>query len=366
MTRVLTLDEKRALYRDGYVVAKAAVAPRIVDAALDRIARAEKGEYLGYEPEMTDLINQSELTPILRDAIGDFDPPSACQMGLIKRSEPDETFNAFGYRTCDMPYYNAQIHIDGMLTMFDGPQVHEIQQGTPEEIYARYMTRGPKGDLGRSADVIGGNFTPLFQDPEMTLALGSFTSFVFVALSDQTMEGYGQTNVFPGGHHAMQTFLREQRSINNHLGPEGPGWARLDHDAPNRCGLVYVPPTVQAQFIDDTSDTTPDGRRWPRPTPIFMEPGDALIATYQIPHSGSMNVNGTESRKTMVFRIRNKKRQPDVVVTGMSDHPDRGWLGEWLDFEPGNDPWERSKHAMCNIWDEWEGLQDVVTEAATE
>ena len=47
MTRVLTLHEKRALHRDGYVVAKAAVAPRIVDAALDRTARAEKGEYLG-------------------------------------------------------------------------------------------------------------------------------------------------------------------------------------------------------------------------------------------------------------------------------------------------------------------------------
>ncbi len=23
-------------------------------------------------------------------------------------------------------------------------------------------------------------------------------------------------------------------------------------------------------------------------------------------------------------------------------------------------PWERSKHAMCNMWSEWEGMQEVV------
>jgi hypothetical protein len=45
-----------------------------------------------------------------------------------------------------------------------------------------------------------------------------------------------------------------------------------------------------------------------------------------------------------------------------SDHPDRGQLGEWLEFEPGNDPWARSKHAMCNMWEEWEGTQEIVAE----
>ena len=33
-------------------------------------------------------------------------------------------------------------------------------------------------------------------------------------------------------------------------------------------------------------------------------------------------------------------------------------MGEWLEFEEGNDPWERSKRAMCNMWDEWEGMED--------
>ena len=119
---------------------------------------------------------------------------------------------------------------------------------------------------------------------------------------------------------------------------------------------------VREQFIDEYSESTPDGRKWPRPTQILMEPGDACITVYQIPHSGTRNEHGTESRKTIIFRIRNKARQPNVMVNGVSDHPDRGQMGEWLEFEDGNNPWEKSKDAMCNMWDEWEGMTDVVRE----
>ena len=100
----------------------------------------------------------------------------------------------------------------------------------------------------------------------------------------------------------------------------------------------------------------------PRPTEILMEPGDACITVYQMPHSGTRNENGTESRKGIIFRIRNKKRQPDKLVSGVTDHPDRGQMGEWLEYEEGNDPWERSKYAMCHMWHEWEGMQKVVAE----
>ena len=37
-------------------------------------------------------------------------------------------------------------------------------------------------------------------------------------------------------------------------------------------------------------------------------------------------------------------------------------FGEWLDFEEGNDPWQRSKYAMCNLWHEWEGMREVAEE----
>ena len=293
----LTIDQKRSLYRDGYVVLKNAVPAEIIEAARARIRRAKKGENLGTEKEMTDLVNASSITPVLREAIGQFDPPMACQVGVLKISKPGNHFNNTGYRDKDMPYYGAETHMDGSITIA-APQ--EVQEGTPEEIYHRYFASGPKGDLGRSPDVIGHNMVPMFEDPEMTLGLGSFTAFVFVCLSDQMVEGCGQTSLLKGAHHAVEKFFRMQRETNNCLGPEGPGWPRLDYESPNRSGLVYLPEAVRNQFLDESSASTPDGKRWPRPTQIMMQPGDACIAVYQIPHSGSRNENGTESRKNII------------------------------------------------------------------
>ena len=356
---MLKKEQKRQFYRDGYIVIKKAVAPELIESALGRIRSAKKGENLGAEPVMTDLLNKSSLTPILTDMIGDFDPPIACQVGVIKPRKAGDHFNNIGYRDKDMPYYGAETHMDGSITI---AQPQEVQEGTPQEIYQRYFASGPKGDLGRSADVIGHNMVPMFEDPDMTLGLGSFTAFAFVCLNDQTREGCGQTALLRGAHHAVEKFFRKQRDINNALGPEGPGWPRLDYQSPNRCGLVYLPQEVRDQFIDETSEKTPDGRRWPRPTQILMEPGDACITTFHIPHSGTRNEHGTESRKNIIFRLRSKSRQPDKMVNGVSDHPDRGQMGEWLEYEEGNDPWERSKFAMCNMWHEWVGMKEVVAE----
>lgn len=359
MKTQLTHDEKIQFYDDGYFVVKGAVAPDLVEAALIRMKSARKGEFLGPDQAMTDLVNASSVTPIMHELMGPFDPPVTCQTGILKKTEPGEHFNNLGYRDKDMPYYGAQVHMDGSITIA-APQ--EVQHGTEQEIYDRYFASGPKGDLGRSPEVMGNNMVPMFEDPEMTLGLGSFTAFVFVCLSDQSIEGRGQTCLLKGAHHAVERFFQKQRDINNCLGPEGPGWPRLDYTAPNRCGLVYLPEEVRNQFIDETSESTPDGRKWPRPTQVLMEPGDACIATYHTPHSGTRNELGTESRKNIIFRLRHKKRQPNIQVNGVSDHPDRGQMGEWLAFEEGNDPWERSKFAMCNQWHEWDGMQEVVTQ----
>lgn len=355
----LTDDQKRALYHDGFIILRGAVSPELVEAARARIANAEKGENLATTKEMTDLVNASTITPILNDVMGKFDPPIAAQVGVLKRRDPGNYFNNVGYRDRDMPYFGAETHMDGSITI-NAPQ--EVQDGTPEEIYNRYFASGPKGDLGRSPEVIGHNMGPMFQDPEMTLGLGSFTAFAFVCLSPQMKEGSGQTAVLKGAHHATEKFFRMQRDRNNHLGPEGPGWPRIDENSANRSGLVYLPEEVREQFIDKTSETTPDGRKWPKPTQVLMNPGDACITVYQIPHSGTRNELGPESRKNIIFRIRNKSRQPGVMVSGVTDHPDRAWAGGWLDFEDGNDPWERSKYAMCNMWHEWEGMGDIVAE----
>ena len=363
MTRTLTQHEKLTLFQDGYVVLKGIVSQQLVHAALDAIDNPVEGRGLAQEKRLTDLVNASNITPVLREALGYFDPPIACQPGLLRPTKPSEHFNNLGYRERDMPYFGAQSHVDGSCTIAT-PQ--EVQTGTPQEIYTRYIASGPKGNLGRSPDVMGHNMVPLFMDPEMTLGLGSFTAFVFVCLSDQTEEGRGQTALLKGAHHAVEKFFRYQRDANNHLGVEGPGWPRLDYNSPNRCGLVYTPDAVKDVFIDNSSDCTPDGRPWPRPTQILMEPGDACITVYQVPHSATRNEIGGEIRKSIIFRIRSKSRQPDKMVNGITDHADRGQRGEWLEYEEGNNPWERSKYAMCNMWHEWVGMHDLIQQMETE
>lgn len=357
--RSLTLEEKHSLYRDGYIVVKQAVSTELVNAALTRMRSANKGEYVGTAKEMTDLVNASDVTPVLNEAMGQFDPPSICQVGVLKQREPGEHFNNLGYPDKDMPYFGAESHMDGLCTI-GVPQ--KRVSGSPDEVYKMYISSGPKGDIGRSPEVMGHNSVPLFEDPEMTLGMGSFTAFVFVCLNDQLEEGCGQTALLRGAHHETQKFFRWQYAQNGCVGPEGPGWPRLNFEAPNGCGHVYLPQAIREKFLDETSDSTPDGKSWPRPTQICMNAGDACITLFNMPHSGTRNQFGTESRKNIIFRIRNKSRQPNHVVNGVSDHPDRGQRGEWLDYEEGNNPWERSKHAICNMWHEWEGMRDVVAE----
>ena len=51
------------------------------------------------------------------------------------------------------------------------------------------------------------------------------------------------------------------------------------------------------------------------------------------------------------------------TVLGDSDHPDRGWEGEFLDYPEDYDPWKVAIDAMCDHWSEWDGMTEVVAEA---
>ena len=104
-------------------------------------------------------------------------------MGFTRFAQPGNHFNNLGYVEKDQPYYSAESHMDGLCTI-RVPQ--EVQEGSPEEIYQRYIASGPQGQHRRSPDVMGHNMVPLFEDPHMTLGMGSFTAFVFVCLNDQT------------------------------------------------------------------------------------------------------------------------------------------------------------------------------------
>ncbi len=356
----ITNEHRRTLFHDGYVVLKNVVSQSLVDSARARIKSAKKGESLAEAVALTDLVNRSSVTPILHEVMGQFDPPSHCHVGVTKQSLPRDFYTPLGYKEKDLPYFGHGMHAEGLFTV--APPQERIE-GTPDEIYSRMIASGPRGDIGRSADVIGSNTDPLFQDPEMTLSVGSFTAFVIVALNDQTLEGVGQTAVVPGGHRVLEAFYRWQYENGGRIGPEGPGWPRFNYNVPNGAGHVYLPDAVQKKLIaldSQAPETTPDGIAWPRPKQILMEPGDAAITIFQMPHTGTRNEYGTESRKNMIFRIRNKKRQPGKIVTGVSDHPDRGMMGEWLSYEEGNNPWVRSKKALVNMWNEWDGMQDIV------
>ena len=360
MAAKLTEEQKTQFFRDGYLVLKDVVPIQLVEEARARIKRAKKGESLAAAPELADLVNLSDVTPILHEAMGQFDPITKTHVGVIKRSDPRDHYTALGYKEKDLPYFGHGLHAEGVFT---GATPQEVVGGSESERYKKMLSSGPRGDIGRSPDVVGVNTDPLFQDPEMTNAIGSFTTFCIVPLNEQMEAGVGQTAVIPGGHHVLEQFLRWQLQCSGKIGPEGPGWPRFDYQAPNGLGHNYLPDAVQEKLIElvgEEPETTPDGRKWPRPTPIRMAPGDAAITIFQMPHTGTRNQFGTESRKNMIYRIRNKSRQPNHVVTGVSDHPDRGHWGEWLDYEEGNDPWERSKVALTNMWNEWEGMQEIV------
>ena len=78
----VTEEQKRTLYKDGYIVVKNAVSDDLVASALTRIEAATKGEKLGQDATMTDLVNASTVTPILNEIMGEFDPPTHCQIGV--------------------------------------------------------------------------------------------------------------------------------------------------------------------------------------------------------------------------------------------------------------------------------------------
>ena len=356
----LSVEEKRQFFHDGFFVLRDIVPGELVEAAQARYRSASRGDDLTHEREFCDLVNQSPLTPIMRELMGDFEPVTGTRHIVRKPGQkPGDHYSPMGYLDRDMPYYGVDLHIDGQA-LFQTPQAPVT--GTPEEIYRRYIATGPKGDIGRCAENIGVNYSPLFHDPAMTNSMGGFTAFLFVCLSDQTMEGGGQTNVLRGAHHAAEQFFRWQYQQDGHIGIDGPGWPRLNHDVPNRCGFRFLPDAIMDQFVDETSETTPDGRRWPRPTPIYMKPGDAAIAMYHIPHGGTRNENGTSSRKSPIFALVNRKRHPHHRVVGNSDHPDRHWDGRFHTFPDGDAQYERSKFALLNMYHEWDGMQAVVAE----
>jgi hypothetical protein len=391
----LTREQKLQIYRDGFIVLRNVIDKKLTSAARKLLEEAEGDLHpgradVGSQPEITNLINESKFSPLLKSLVGDFDAPVGTHVGVLPVADSKAREHSV------LPFYDAFIHMDGLTTSLyqhgDPELPHSSLFGTesPEDLelfqkhYMKYIQGHSMNKIpGRHAENIGVNGGMMFQDPDLSLTTGSFTLFAVACLNDQSEVGRGQFSVLRGCHHAMEKFYQMQIEEGGIVGPEGPGWPRIS---------PMVPVAVREHFLDDNAQPARDeaggvtkGELFPQPTQCVMEEGDVAITMHAIPHSGSRN-EGTEPRLNMIWRIRSKLRQPNFYHDGMTDHPDRngnasvqphmnikGYNGEWMEFEQeeeepfypgevGNDPFDRSKYALSHIWQEWPGMAGIVAE----
>lgn len=354
----LTIEQKRAFYRDGFIVLKGAVsreltfeARRLVNMYAGRSGGIRKYFLeIGGSEAITDLVNKSCLAEILRNTMGPYDTPTRGMAMVLYPREPSKRVGIHGLPEELVPNYGWNPHLDGLWT---GP----IPQSRSEVDSWQAPRTDHFGEGG--AATIGTNFTPYFQNPERTVSIGSYTVLLGVSLNDQTEFGRGNVALLKGAHHEVERFFQKQRDQGGPIGPEGPGWPRLLPVGEDGVGLNYLPDVVRSQFTEG-AEHTPDGTMWPKPTPILLDEGDAVLALHAIPHSGTRNA-GADPRMNVYFRLR-RDRPGGAVVAGDSDHPDRGWNGEFLSYPPGYDPWKVAVDALCDHWREWDGMAEVVAE----
>eukprot|EP01043_Picozoa_sp_COSAG02_P036214 COSAG02_NODE_2638_length_8353_cov_13.889145_7_plen_184_part_00 len=116
----LTREQKLQLYRDGFIVVKNVIDKDLTSAARKALEEAEGDLHpgradVGSKPEITNLINKSKFTPLLKSLIGDFDAPVGTHVGVLP---VDEMAGTPATRAANdvLPFYNAFIHMDGLTT----------------------------------------------------------------------------------------------------------------------------------------------------------------------------------------------------------------------------------------------------------
>ena len=211
----------------------------------------------------------------------------------------------------------------------------------------------------------GTNDGLLWMDPQRRLSYGSYTALVGVALNDQLEPGNGQFAVLEGTHEQVEAAFREQRDSGGVVGPEGLGWPRIHVDAQGRTSPNGLPDSVR-RISDARAKAGNATEHWPWPelTPVLLRAGDAVIALHSCPHTPTPNL-GPNPRMNIYFRIRrlregNPNEGSRRVAHGVSDHPDRGYFGQFLEYPDGYDPFQISIDRLCDHWSEWDGLQDLV------
>ena len=342
----LTDRQRRDFVRDGFVIVRGAVDPELVVRARDRILAAMPPTErrllapaeLATHPEITGLFRESRVAALLRREMGPFPEVVSCQIAVTP------AFDRLGGKPAP--------HVDGS---WSGPIPTRAEDIEPERGRPRDAARW----FGEDDELRGTNDGLLWQDPDRRISLGSYTALVGIALNDQLEPGNGQFAVLKGMHEEVEAAFRMQRDSGGVIGQEGPGWPRIRIDEAGRPVLNGLPATVRAKARKAAAVAPPiDGWPWPGLTPVLLGAGDAVIALHSCPHTATPN-HGPDPRMNVYFRIRrlregNPHEGSRRVGHGVSDHPDRGYYGQFLDYPDSYDAWTTSIDKLCDHWSEWD------------
>ena len=320
----LSLEQKRRLFHDGFLRLEKAVPQHLVREArrqinIGRAGAASDEQQAAQSAAVAAMFNESAVKPLLESGLGvELERQKGGQVALLSPSHLEHKISESGYHLDQIPSHSWQGHLDGLWNGSSAPL-----QGPDEddsEWFGANQEGTPKGTNG----------VPFWLDDDQTLSISGFSCLVGIAVSEQLNDGDGQVGLLRGAHHHIERHFQTQRDQGGPIGPDGPGWPRVDTDAPNAHGLRHYPESVREQFREG-APTTPNGRYWPQPTMVKMAAGDAVLVLHAVPHGGS-HVAGPDPRIQCYFRITTPERASHV------------------------------KEALCDSWLDWKGMTDVIRE----
>jgi hypothetical protein len=347
-------DQRRLFRDDGFIIVKNAVPADVVERArkliTDSLPKQERRllvpAELATHPYIVGLLYDGEVHEILQNMMGDFPPVISCQVAVTPGH--DELGGVPG------------THVDGGWSGVIPTTKEEIDPEThrPRDA-ARYF--------GEDDEKRGTNDGLLWIDPDRRISTGSYTALVGVCLSEQMQPGIGQFGVLKGLHEEVEAAFQQQRDAGSIIGAEGVGWPRIKIDTKDRPFMNGLPDSIRERAAElRLTNPAIDNWPWPELTPVLMEPGDAVIAMHSLPHTATPNL-GPDPRMNVYFRVRRLREDNPHEGTrrighGVSDHPDRGYFGQYLEYPDNYDPWQTSIDKLCDHWSEWDGMQDVLAE----
>ena len=347
----LTDSERQSLVDDGFVILRGVVplelvkvAREIVDANTPKHTRRVLAPAsLATNPKVLSVFKDSSIPSILQRVMGPFPDVVSCQVAVTPAHV--ELMNSVG------------AHVDGGWTGPIPTRADEIEpiRGRPLDA-AKYF--------GENDEIRGNNDGLLWMDPDRRMSTGSYTALVGIALNDQAVPGNGQFGVMKGMHEEVEKAFIEQRDSGSVIGQEGLNWPRIRIDEhtgkPSLSGLSETVREKAKMAVKDRPEI--EGWPWRELTPVCLRQGDAVITLHSCPHTATPNL-GPNPRMNLYFRIRRWREGNPFeglrkVGHGVSDHPDRGYFGQFLEYPESYDPWGTSIAKLCNHWSEW----DFITE----